>query len=109
MPGTVTGTIGGNAGVLFEYQGIATALHLDIGFRPSWAYFRAATSNHVEWQYCINEGYAQVGTINGWIPGAGGAGQINGTASNVASINGIQLGTDTTVNEGLVYRGYCWR
>ena len=108
MPGTVTGTIGGHAGVFFEYNGTGAALHLDVGFIPSRAEFEAATSN-LGWWWNQNTAVAWVATPSAWTFGAAGVGQAIGTVTSVASIQGIQIGTDTTINSGVTYRGMCWR
>ena len=109
MPGTVTGTIGNNAGVLFTYNGTGAALHLDIGFRPSHMYFQAATTTSA-WRWFANYAYAAVATAASWaVDTTGGIGRTIGTATSVASIQGVQIGTDTIVNTGVTYNGTCWR
>ena len=109
MPGTPTGTIGNNAGVMFTYNGTGAGLHLDIGFQPSHAYFEASTTT-LAWSYFAPFPYARVATAASCVNGAGGVGQTIGTATSVASVQGIQVGTDTTINgAGITYRGYAWR
>lgn len=108
MPGTVTGTIGANAGVLFTYQGTELAQHLDIGFQPSYCEFRTSTTTR-GWFWTNNFSFAHVATAASWAAGAGGVGQAIGTVTSVSSIQGIQIGTDTTINGGMVYRGLAFR
>ena len=108
MAGTVTGTIGANAGVLFEYAGTTAALQLDIGFIPSYCEFRSSTTS-LAWFWNRALSFAHVATASTWAAGAVGLGQLIGTTQSVASISGIQIGTDTTINAAVVYRGMCWR
>lgn len=112
MPGTVTGTIGASSGVLFTYNGNggANSIHLDIGFRPSMVEFALATANHTTWQWKLPDVNAQIATINGWVVDTtGGQGRTIGTVTSTASIQGIQIGTDTTINGSGTYSGYCFR
>ena len=113
MPGTVTGTIGANAGVYFDYRGTGAALHLDIGFVPSkieaqtWTNITPGT---LSWVWTRRSANAAIGTINGWVGGVAGTGARITTTTSVASINGVQLATDTTVNAaGQDYSCMCWR
>ena len=113
MPGTVTGTIGGNAGVYFDYRGTGAALHLDIGFIPSkieahnWTVVTPGTLN---WVWSYRSANAAVATINGWVAAAAGTGARITTTTSVASIQGVQLATDTIVNQaGQDYACMCWR
>ncbi len=106
MAGTVTGTIGGNAGVFFEYQGTGAALHLDIGFVPSWVEFRTSS---LSWVWSATQAVADLSTINGIVAGAAGVGQGIGTVQSVASIQGIQVATDVSMNSNVRYRGICFR
>ena len=112
MPGTVTSTIGGDSGVLFQYNGNggASSIHLDIGFRPSMMHFAAATTNHVEWLWTNNFTNALIATINGWVVDTtGGQGRTIGTVTNTASIQGVQIATDTTINPSVTMSGICYR
>jgi len=113
MAGTVTGTIGNNAGVFFIYEGTQAALHLDIGFVPSKIYaqnYDGASPGTLTWTWSYRSGYAAVATINGWEPGAAGTGAGVGTVTNVASIQGVQIGTSTTINlSGQDYFVEAWR
>ena len=106
MAGTVTGSIGGNAGVFFEYQGTTAALHLDIGFQPSWVEFKTSTQT---WTWTRSQSLADIATNQGWTAGAAGTGQAVTTLTDVASIQGIQIATDTVMNSNLRYRGLCFR
>ena len=111
MPGTVTGTIGGNAGVLFTYNGNAGAsgIHLDIGFRPSHMFFQSATNTN-SWRWFANFSNAAIATAASWaVDTTGGIGRTITTLSNVASIQGVQIGTNTVINAGETYNGYCFR
>lgn len=106
MAGTVTSQIG-TAGVFFEYAGTGAALHMDIGFQPSYVEFKAST---LSWTWQKFQGYADIATINGWVLGVAGTGAAVGTLTSPASINGIQVATDVTVNAaGYTYRGVCFR
>ena len=113
MAGTVTGTIGNNAGVFFRYVGTAAAQHLDIGFQPSL--IRAQTYSGsspatMTWTWSYLSGYASVATINGPELGAIGTGAAIGTVTDVASVQGVQIGTSTMVNgSGYLYHLECWR
>src|SRR3990167_8593123 len=101
MAGTVTGTIGNNAGVFFRYEGSGAAQHLDIGFVPSKINAQnrdGASLGTLTWAWNYLSGYAAVATINGWEPGVAGTGAGVGTVTNVASIQGVQIGTSTTIN-----------
>ena len=112
MPGTVTGTIGANSGVMFQYNGNggASGIHLDIGFQPSVMAFSAATLNHTEWVWTRNFANANIATINGWVVDTtGGLGRTIATVTNTASIQGVQIGTDTTINPSVTMSGICWR
>lgn len=109
MAGTVTGTIGNNAGVLFTYAGNTAAMHLDIGFQPSRCYFESATTT-LSWSFFAPGPYARVATAASSAQDTGGGvGRQIGTVTSTASIQGIQIGTDTTINAGVTYRGMCWR
>ena len=113
MAGTVTGTIGNNAGVFFRYAGTNTALHLDIGFQPSLIRaqsYTGASPGTLTWTWNYLSGYASVATIDGPELGAIGTGAAVGTLTNVASIQGVQIGTSTTINgNGYNYVLECWR
>ena len=112
MPGTVTGTIGANAGVLFTYAGNggASGIHLDIGFRPNAVQFSAATITANEWTWYSNFSFANIATLAGWVTDlTGGVGRAITTLTNVASIQGIQIGTNTVINPSGTMSGICWR
>ena len=112
MPGTVTGTIGANSGVMFQYNGNggASGIHLDIGFRPSAVQFSAATLTANEWTWYGNNAFANIATLAGWVADiTGGQGRTIGTVTNVASIQGIQIGTNTVINPSVTMNGICWR
>lgn len=113
MAGTVTGTIGNNAGVFFRYEGTGAALHLDIGFTPSKIYsqnFDGTSPGTLTWVWNYRSMTAAVATINGWETSALGTGRTIGTVTDVASIQGVQIGTDTTINaSGQDYFMEAWR
>ena len=111
MAGTVNSSIGGNAGVFFEYAGTGAALHMDIGFQPSIVEFKGAGGGStLTWGWNRMQGYSDIATIDGFYPGAIGTGRAVTTLTDVSSITGIQIATDTTMNlNGMVYRGICWR
>ena len=111
MAGTVTGTIGNNAGVFFRYVGTAAVQHLDIGFQPSLIRAQTYTGTSpgtITWVWNYLSRYASVATING--PELGGNGEVISTATDVASVQGVQIGTSTSVNgTGYLYHLECWR
>lgn len=113
MAGTVTGTIGNNAGVFFRYQGSGAAQHLDFGFQPSDVYaqnYLSGSPGTLTWTWNYLTSFAAVATINGWESGIAGTGATIGTATDVASVQGIQIGTSTTINAaGQNYIVKAWR